>query len=904
MRSFSLMVCLFFLAATSAKAQSYIGSPVMNVVQYPTCNDPNGSILFSDSAGAQINDLLILFSWPDSSLIGTGTTYTGLKQGQYMTKRINQFGDVQVDHHFLTNFKPLGRNQFFQAFVYSIFPDTCNLSKGNIRLGWYLDQLSRDTLNMVQWNWSNGQTGLNVTGLKAGLDYWVRGSLGAGCPHYIPNNFSSFYLNDSLLERQGEYYKFRKLRIHNDTLFFSIINGNTLNVGFTDVEKALCETPTGKLTAVLYNSGTPPLQWNWNTGATGATLQNVPSGSYAVNVTDAAGCKGYKQYYLSSRVPLDFHLDLELNKLDSCLFGQGKIIAHVQGGHRPYKYKWNNASLYSTDSVGSNLTGGNKYIQVIDSIGCYLNLSFQLGNQNPLTATSTIEQPNCLGQFGKIIVAGSGGVPPYHTVWAGYPNENALVFDSLSPGYYKGYFVDANGCKTSVNSYLQIPFTCYRNVTLDVFKDQNGDCVKQFGESNIMGSEVRYKVHNTYHYKWTDGVYNSFSVLPGVQDISLYRIPYFTPACIDSNWNIQNVVIDPSQSYYTKSIGLGEATPRTNATPVMKLGMNEAFRPGFNTKFQLIVRNDGNQEISGGGIVLTIPPDVTFQGSPYLYTEIAPNKIRFQFVTVALGSALSIPVTLKLASTVPLSISVPFEISLDTITGETILSDNHATFSFITVGSYDPNDISVYPSPIMKPSETKLDYTIRFQNLGTYYAENVVVIDTLPENIDPSTFRVGYSKHYPTSIEMKGRVLTVRYLNIFLQAAVNNEPQSHGFFSYSVNRYPNLPLGTKIRNSASIYFDFNAPVKTNVSEVEVNESTTSIAESFTIYPNPGNDYFRIIGSTATDIDVFDVTGKRMVHLNSSSNGRFTLESVPNGLYFLRFREGGKFHSSKLIVQKR
>lgn len=902
MKSFSLMVCLFFLAATPSKAQVFIGDNYMNVVAYPTCDNANGSVYFTDSVAA-ITDFVALYTYPDSVLIGTGTSYSGLKQGYYMTKRIRPNGYVEWNHHFLSSFRPLDYQKFLNAFTQSILPDTCSLSKGRIRLAWSQNQALRDTLNMVQWIWSNGQTGLNVSGLKAGQDYWVRGSFGAGCPYYIPYTFNSYLFADSLNEIHGYNYKFRKLRIHNDTLFFSIINGNTLNVGFTDIVKPLCETPTGKLTAVLYNSGTPPYQWKWNTGATGSTLQNVKSGYYGVKVSDAAGCNGLNNFYLYSQNPAGYQVTIEENKKDSCLFGLGKIVAHVQGGRKPYKYKWEYYSPYTDDSIGVNLKAGSKQIQVLDSNGCRLSKYFQLLNKNPLVAGTSIEQPDCSGQLGKITISGVGGVAPYHAAWAGYPNDPSLVFDSLTPGTYNGYLVDANGCRTQVGAHLSVPTSCYRRVTLDVFRDENGDCKRQNTELPIMNPSVRYKVLNTYYYSQGYGSYNSFDVLPGVQDISLYRIPHFTPACIDTSWNIQNVVISANQNNLDTSIGLNVAIPRKNCLSKMWVRWNNAFRPGFNTNFTISIRNDGNQVISNPALLLTLPEDVSFQSCDYPYTITAPGKIKIQLGLLPLGDQISFPVVLKLASTVPLNVSIPFEIDMDTLDGESILSDNKARFSFISVGAFDPNDISVSPSPVIKPSETLLEYQIRFQNLGTYYAENVVLIDTLPDNIDPSTFRVGYTNYRPTSVEIKGRVLTVRYVSIYLLPAIFNEPASHGVFSYTVNRYPNLPLGTKIRNSASIYFDFNTPVKTNVSEVEVNETTTSVQDLFSIYPNPGAEYVKVIGSSASEMDVFDVTGKQLIHLNSSANGRFSLESVPDGLYFLRFREGGKFHSLKLMVQK-
>ncbi|MBK7103469.1 MAG: DUF11 domain-containing protein [Flavobacteriales bacterium] len=43
-----------------------------------------------------------------------------------------------------------------------------------------------------------------------------------------------------------------------------------------------------------------------------------------------------------------------------------------------------------------------------------------------------------------------------------------------------------------------------------------------------------------------------------------------------------------------------------------------------------------------------------------------------------------------------------------------------------------------------------IDYTIRFQNTGTDTAFFVVITDTLPSNLDPSTFHPGSSSHTHT----------------------------------------------------------------------------------------------------------------------------------------------------------
>jgi len=901
MKSLLFLAGLFLILSNVVKAQSSFGGPQIKVIQNPTCNEANGQIQILDSSGNQITDLFRLFKMPDSTLIGSGSSFTGLSQGNYIVQHYFSDGSFSYTLFSLSNFKPLDEGKFLLAMNWGTFPDTCSQSKGNVRLGRTWRQEDRDTLNMVQWTWSNGQTGINVNGLKAKELYWVRGGFGPDCPYYIPHtNFLNSFANDTNeFNNQGP---FRIIRINKDTLFFKISNDNTLDVGFTNIVQPLCQTKTGSITATVYNSGTPPFQWKWSNDSTKAKIQNVKWGFYSVRVTDASGCQGADSYYLSAINPPGFSASLSILKLDSCLFNQGAVEAHVTGGFRPYSYFWNYNNTGSTDSVFTSAAQGNIFLTVKDSLGCQQYTGLNLPGLNPMNVMTNIVNLDCLGSSGVFNVTASGGVGPYKIFWDGYPTEHQFFMDSLSPGRYNGFVADSNGCKIRFGSYLSIPSSCYRTLKLGVFKDENTDCEKQEPELPIRNNYVRYKVLNQYEFTSLHSEYFSIQVLPGIQDVRLQKKPHFTPACLDTNWQIPDLIINSNAPHTYKNVGLGALQIRKNTSVFMYLN-NGAFRPGFTTGFQMVVENDGNQMLESGFLTLELPNDVTFEGSNQPHTVLAPNLVRFQYSGIALGSRSYFNVLLKLAETVPLSVTKSFEVRLDTLSGETVLDDNLQVFDFLTRGSYDPNDIVVHPSPYIKPSKTLLSYRIRFQNLGTYYAENVVVVDTLPENVDPSTLIMGTSSHRPSKIELKGRILTVRFFNIKLPDSASNEPGSHGEINFKISRLADLPIGTKIRNSASIYFDFNAPVKTNTSEVEVFDPAIHLGGSVFPYPNPGSTQFKLMGSDAVEVDVFDLSGKKIRHLYQNEKGAFSLSQISSGIYFLRFEHNGKPKTGKLMVSK-
>jgi len=141
--------------------------------------------------------------------------------------------------------------------------------------------------------------------------------------------------------------------------------------------------------------------------------------------------------------------------------------------------------------------------------------------------------------------------------------------------------------------------------------------------------------------------------------------------------------------------------------------------------------------------------------------------------------------------------------------------------------SYDPNDKTGYPLGVssqryIKPNQP-IEYVIRFQNTGNDTAFTVVIRDTLSTDLDIFSVASGVSSH-EYSFRMYGqRILEWTFDNILLPDSNVNEPVSNGFVVFTVNQSPDLPNNTLIENSASIFFDFNAPIITNTSQHTIND---------------------------------------------------------------------------------
>jgi uncharacterized repeat protein (TIGR01451 family) len=240
--------------------------------------------------------------------------------------------------------------------------------------------------------------------------------------------------------------------------------------------------------------------------------------------------------------------------------------------------------------------------------------------------------------------------------------------------------------------------------------------------------------------------------------------------------------------------------------------------------------------------------------------------------------------------------------------------DNVSNLLATIVGPFDPNDKQVQPegpiTPEMIEQGQDLIYTIRFQNTGNYPAEDVRLLDTLSAQLDLNSFEVLSSSH-PVSwrIEQQ-RILEFYFKNIQLPDSTSDEPASHGFVKYKIRTRKDLPLGTKINNTAHIYFDFNRPITTNTTQNVVAElvltHTPENIKPLSIVPNPANQSVTLRWETAQGgtLELLNAAGKKVLQqkIASGSNSTLvTIDTLPEGLYFIRFSGNTEHLFGKLII---
>lgn len=237
-------------------------------------------------------------------------------------------------------------------------------------------------------------------------------------------------------------------------------------------------------------------------------------------------------------------------------------------------------------------------------------------------------------------------------------------------------------------------------------------------------------------------------------------------------------------------------------------------------------------------------------------------------------------------------------------------------------GSFDPNDkhsdpIGFGAEHFIRP-RTEIEYQIRFQNTGTDTAFTVRILDTLSSWLDPSSIRFGASSH-PYSFNLTGEgIVHFDFEGIALPDSNTNEPLSHGFVKFMIRHRDDVPLETVIENKAAIYFDFNEPIITNTTWLQISEEfiTTEAWQPvlpqvrILASPNPLRDHTTLeVSGLETygelTLQVFDVNSTLILEQETEGSA-FILqgESWNSGFYTFRILQKGKLVGvGKLFVQK-
>jgi len=510
------------------------------------------------------------------------------------------------------------------------------------------------------FNWNNGQTTEDISGLAAGnYDVTITDSL--GCVSVItniqisePQILSSSNTQVDVLCNGGNNASI-DLTVQGGTVNYSFVwsNGSTTEdlsaivVGNYDVtitdangcistSSATITEPTALQTStaliipqtcsydgsidVNVSGGVSGYIFNWSNGASTEDITGLLSGTYDLTITDANGCTISN---LSNTVNLIGSQTANTNQITAVTcngFVDGAIDITVSGGSLPYNFLWSNGST-NEDQV--NLTAGNYDVTITDSLGCIVAINaINVTEPNLLTVSNTPTDLLCNGAAnGSIILSIQGGTTPYSYLWSnGATTQN---ISNLSGSTNDVTVTDANGCITNQLAISIFEPTAILLTNISVI---DASCGVNDGTINL---DVNGGT-GVYAYSWTNG--------SSTEDINGLGGGTYTLIVTDANnctVTTQAIQVNASPAVYISTTATNElcAQPGT--------GSVEALTTGGTSPFNYIWSNGETTEdisnLNAGSYTVTITDadNCTFTSSINILTPFVPTLSSGMMPTMA-----------------------------------------------------------------------------------------------------------------------------------------------------------------------------------------------------------------------------------------------------------------------------
>jgi uncharacterized repeat protein (TIGR01451 family) len=907
------------------------------VYVYPTCNSL-GSIAPNPNYGTAPYH----FQWStgDSTAV-----LSNLSGGSYSVTVTDASGCIKTGYYYLYS------NNQFQSYLQNVSNPSCGASNGYISVGayggsgvytysWYPNtSLHTSTAN----NLSAGSYTIVVSDTGGCSDTLHTTLTGQGtllasilahvsCDTAAVNNYAYVSIQSGTT---GSYTYLWNTGATTDTIHLSVQGQYVVTVTDTagcggiyyyyyqkggsnvlDSSSATIVYPTCNSTGSINPNatfGTVPYTYLWSTGATTAILTQVSryQKGYSVTVTDATGCTKYGYYYLNNANQVIAYI----NSTDpTCGVADGAITLSAYNGSGAYAYHCYNhlgVPIATSGPTYSSLTAGQYTLVVVDTNGCSDTLQTVLQGKAGFTGTIITTPTSCDTSMhtGTATVILSGlGTAPYQYTWLGnwHWNGSTYVQDTIGhsqtvTGLTHGsnvnvYVSDAQGCGTMINdsSFISFDPACYNHITGTVYTDNNANCQQDAGDAGVYNTYVVANGANGYYYASTDSLgHYDISVLAGTYTLYFYN--YYYNGCTSSSC---------SNTATVTLTGMGNTSAGHNFTvgaSTINLAVHPGFQgsaPGQQKHFWIYYSNYGTTA-TPATITFVYDDSLVFNHTSPAFTShnAATHTITWNIASVSAAWSYSnlVQVWLDIPSTLALNTPLTCTSQITPMANDCDTSNNTSVISDIVSGSHDPNEKEVSPSGNLSASDSVLHYTIRFQNNGNAPANYIQIKDQLSGFVNPASVHLGASSAACTMNLSGTGLLTFTFPDINLPDSTHDEPHSHGFVNYTVHTRPNLPLGTLVKNTASIYFDLNPAIVTNTT-VSKRSDVTGIPSipsegdmRVSVSPNPVHDQSLIQfkgAQGAVSLTLTDVSGA-VVGRYRTDAARLTLDatSLSDGLYF-------------------
>ncbi|MDH7912091.1 BspA family leucine-rich repeat surface protein [Winogradskyella sp. SYSU M77433] len=469
-----------------------------------------------------------------------------------------------------------------------------------------------------------------------------------------------------------------------------------------------------------------------------------------------------------------------------------------------------------------------------------------------------------------------------------YCNFNAHNYLNFNKGWTFGGDIGSSNCNNVVGS---------------VYYDQNNDGCN---DSDIYATNLMVKAEDTNMFYVSGIVTNGNYEIPvhtGNQTVFISNLPsYFTSTPQSETVDFLTTSTEQVDFCLTAS----QIVEDLNVT-ILPI---DAARPGFESNYKLVIKNVGTEIING---VLTT---FTFDDSKQSFISAIPaetntssNSLDFSIGTIDPFQSIEVYITMQNFAPPTLNADDLLNFSALVIPNSNDFTPNDNIFDLeqIVVNAYDPNDKRVLQGETITFDEKDdyLDYIIRFQNTGNANATFVRIEDELDPELNWGTLKIVSASHnYQVKIT-NGNEVEFLFNDINLPYEAADEINSNGYIAYKIKPKASIQVGEIMSGDASIYFDYNLPIITNLVSTEVVESLSteeySLENTVKLYPNPTYDFFKIDQSPNIIIEsvrLYNFSGKLLREFTKSEE--YSISNLSSGLYFVKIKTDKSEKIKKLI----
>jgi uncharacterized repeat protein (TIGR01451 family) len=319
-------------------------------------------------------------------------------------------------------------------------------------------------------------------------------------------------------------------------------------------------------------------------------------------------------------------------------------------------------------------------------------------------------------------------------------------------------------------------------------------------------------------------------------------------------------------------------------------------RPGFDAFYKIIYKNKGNQ-VANGSLSFTFNDAIMdlVTASP-IVNATATNSLSWNYANLNPFETREINLTFNTNSPMETPAVnggdiLNYNATIIGATDETP-NDNSFTLNQTVVNSYDPNDKTCLEGTTITPSMVGnyVHYVIRFENTGTFAAQNVVIRDM----IDTTKFDITTLVPQSSSHEFVTRITNTNKVE-FIFENINlpfDDANNDGYVAFKIKTKPTLVLGNTFTNTASIYFDYNFPIITNTTTTTVaalGNQDFDFGSVFTLSPVPAKDLLTITTKqtvVVSSINIYNTLGQ-LVQVHTNPTETIDVSGLQSGSYFVR-----------------